>query len=314
MKIFTLIPKDFSLGKKLTLLMLAIFLAGIIASSFVYYNVLFGYAKNELNTQANLLISTLDSARKYTNDRVTPLLQKQSEDKLLLESIPAFASSSVFHVLADVYKDKYGGYVYKDAMLNPTNPKDLATNEEIKIIEKFNQQHQVGGSKIDEGFLSIDGEDHFYTARPIIITQASCLQCHSTLEKAPQALKVLYQQGKYQGNAGFGWELNEVIGTKIVYVPADKVYQSTRQSFILVLGIFIGIFAAAILLVNLWLKQYVVRPLNRITQVAEAVSLGDMEADFEKKSNDEVGRLAEAFTRLKTSLVIAMRRLTQKNE
>ncbi len=294
--------------------MSVIFLTGIIASSFVYYNVLFGYAKNELNTQANLLISTLDSVRKYTNDRVTPLLQEQSEEKLLLESIPAFASTSVFHVLADVYKDKYGDYLYKDAMFNPTNLRDLATKDEIKVIDKLSQQHQVKGAKIDEGFLTIDGQNHFYTARPIIITQASCLQCHSTLEKAPPALKVLYQQGKYQANAGFGWELNKVIGTKIVYVPADKVYQSTRQSFILVLGIFIAIFAAAIFLVNLWLKQYVVRPLNRITQVAEAVSLGDMEADFEKKSNDEVGRLAEAFTRLKTSLVIAMKRLTQKNE
>jgi HAMP domain-containing protein len=313
-KIFTLIPKDFTLGKKLTILMLAVFLGGIIISSFVYYNVLFGYAKNELNTQANLLISTLDSVRKYNNDKVTPLIQEQSNDKLLLESIPSFASSSVFNVLTDVYKDKYGEYLYKDAMLNPTNLRDKANNEEAKIVEKFSQQDKVTGTKIDEGFLTFNGKEYFYTARPIKITQSSCLQCHTSLEKSPRSLQVLYEQGKYQGNNGFGWELNKVIGTKIVYVSANNVYQNTKQNFVFVLGIFIAIFAVAILLVNLWLKQFVVRPLNRMTQVAEAVSLGDLEADFEKQSNDEVGRLAEAFTRLKTSLVIAIRRLTQKGE
>jgi methyl-accepting chemotaxis protein len=314
MKLFALIPKDFSLSKKLTILMLAVFLSGIIISSVVYYNVLFGYAKNDLNIQANLLISTIDSVRKYNNDKITPLLEKQSNEKLLLESIPSFATREVFDILTSVYQDKYRNYLYKDAMLNPTNIKDKATNEEIKIVEKFSQQDRVIATKIDEGFITIDGDNYFYTARPIAITQSSCLRCHTSLEKSPKSLQVLYEQGKYQGDQGFGWELNQVIGTKIVYIPANKVYQNTKQNFVLILGIFTAIFAVAIFLVNLWLKQFVVRPLNQITQVAEAVSLGDLEADFEKQSNDEIGRLAEAFTRLKTSLVIAIRRLTQRAE
>ncbi len=69
-----------------------------------------------------------------------------------------------------------------------------------------------------------------------------------------------------------------------------------------------------ILLATLWLKQYVVQPLNRITQVAEAVSLGDMDVEFKKQSNDEVGRLADAFTRMKTSLEIALKRLVKRRE
>ena len=108
--------------------------------------------------------------------------------------------------------------------------------------------------------------------------------------------------------------MNKVIGTKIVYVPAAQVYKTANQNFLLILGIFIAIFAVVILLVNLWLKQYVVRPLKRITQVAEAVSLGDMGADFEKQSDDEVGRLADAFTRMKTSLEIAIKRLVKKSD
>ena len=62
---------------------------------------------------------------------------------------------------------------------------------------------------------------------------------------------------------------------------------------------------------NFWLKRYVVRPIKRVVRVAEAVSTGDMEADFEKVSNDEVGSLVEAFTRMKLSLVMAIRMLEQ---
>lgn len=294
--------------------MFTIFLGGIIVSSIVYYNTLLGNAQNELNTQANILISTMDSVRKYNQDKVTPLLEKQSQEKMLLEFIPSFAVREVFDILTTAYKDKYGEYIYKDAMINPTNLKDKATEEEIKIIEKLSQQDKLAGENIAQGFLMIDGEKKFYTARPIKITQNSCLSCHISLEKSPQSLQVLYKQGKYGANQGFGWELNKVIGTKIIYVPAAQVYKTAKQNFLLILGIFMAIFAVAIFLVNLWLKQYVVRSLNRITQVAEAVSLGDMDANFEKQSNDELGRLADAFKRMKTSLDIAMSRLVQKSD
>lgn len=313
MKIFNLIPKNFNLSKKLTILMLTILFGGIIVSSFVYYNVLLGNAQNELNTQANILISTMDSVRKYNGDKVTPLLEKQSQEKLLLESIPSFAVRQVFDVLTAAYKDEYGAYSYKDAMINPTNIKDKATDEEKKIIDKLSQQDKLVATNIDQGFLMMNGEKYFYTARPIKITQSSCLSCHISLEKSPKSLQALYKEGKYTGNQGFGWQLNKVIGTKIIYVPAAQVYRTANRNFMLVLGIFIAIFVLSIFFADLWLKQYVVRPINRITQVAEAVSLGDMEANFEKQSNDEVGRLADAFTRMKTSLEIAMKRLVKKS-
>lgn len=296
--------------------MLTIFLTGIIVSSFVYYNVLFGNAQNELNAQANAFISTMDSVRKYNQDKVMPLLEKQSEEKFLLESVPAYAVGEVFNILTNSYQDRYGSYRYKDAMINPTNLRDKATEAELKIIDQLSQKDtsSISGENIVKGFLTIDGENKFYTARPIKITQSSCLICHISLEKAPKSLQVLYQQGKYGANQGFGWELNKVIGTKIIYVPANQVYQAANKNFTLILGIFITIFTLAILLANLWFKQYVIQPLNRITKVAEAVSLGEMDAHFEKQYNDEIGRLADAFTRMKTSLEIAIKRMAKRTD
>ncbi len=315
MKIFNLIPRNFNLSKKLTIMMLTIFLGGMIVSGVVSYNVIFANAQNELNRQANLLISTMDSIRKYSADEVTPLLEKQSEEKFLLQSVPSVPLREVFDILTRVYKDKYGEYRYKDAMINPTNLKNKATEEEMKIIERLSQQDKENqAGNIEQGFLIIKGEKKFYTSRPIKITQNSCLSCHKSLEESPKSLQVLYEQGKYGANAGFGWEFNKVIGAKIIYIPAYQVYKIAKRNFILMLGIFTAIFAVTIFSVNLWLKQYIVRPLNRITQVAEAVSFGDMDANFEKQSNDEVGRLANAFMRMKTSLVIAINRLVKKSD
>jgi hypothetical protein len=318
MKTFAFIPKNLDLGKKLTILMITIFLIGILVIGMISYKIFIGYAEQELNGKADLLISTLDSVRKYNSDKITPLLKTQSDQAFLRESIPSYATNKVFQIFVNTYKNDYGDYIYKNAMLNPTNIKDdLASSEETKIIGILKQQDEELAKEQQEknfyqGYSTIYGEKYFYTARPIKITNASCLSCHSTLAKAPPSLQALYQKGIYGENNGLGWRLNTVIGTKVVYVPATKVYKVANKNFAIMLSLFIGIFISVLFLTNLWLKKYVVLPINRMTKVAEAVSLGDLEANFEKRSDDEIGRLAEAFTRLKESFVIAMRRLTQK--
>ena len=100
----------------------------------------------------------------------------------------------------------------------------------------------------------------------------------------------------------------------MISVPAEKVLKSARQSLVLILGIFVLAFSVATLLVNLWLKHYVVRPLNRMAQAAEAASMGDPGAEFVVNSKDEVGKLAEAFNRMQMSLQMAMQRLEHYRE
>jgi Protein of unknown function (DUF3365) len=137
-------------------------------------------------------------------------------------------------------------------MINPTNLKDKATLEEVKIIETLKKQDlgnqgQPAGSNIDQGYVKINGERYFYTSRPVKITDRTCLSCHSTLEKAPQSLQILYKQGKYLANQGFGWEFNTVIGAKLVYVPTTQVHKIAQRDFIILLGVLIGTFAVVIM-------------------------------------------------------------------
>lgn len=293
---------NLKLAQKFTILLLIVFLGGIALSGAALASVLNYKAQDEITTKALMLMATMNSVRNYTSNEVNPELKPRLDEEFLPESVPSYSAREVFENLR-LENQPYKEFLYKEAALNPTNLRDKADDFEAAIVEGFRQDKNL---QEVEGFRSIKGQNLFYIARPITISQESCLECHSTPSIAPKSLISIY------GTAhGFGWKLNEIIGTQIISVPAAQVLQKARQSFILIMGIVSLVFAIAIFLVNLWLKRYVVRPLRRLAQVAEAVSTGDMEAEFEPMSNDEVGKLGEAFGRMKMSLVMAMKRFEQ---
>jgi methyl-accepting chemotaxis protein len=294
---------NLALAQKLTLLMLVVFLGGISLSGIALANILNYKAQHEISSNASLLFQTLNSVRSYTSNEVTPNLQANlGKDSFLAQTVPSYSSRKVFEHLRS-QNQNYRDYLYKEAMLNPTNTRDLADDFEKDIVSDFRQNKNTQETT---GFRNLQGEKYFYIARPLKITDASCLRCHSTPDAAPKEMIKIYGDKN-----GMGWKLNLINGTQIVSVPTSEVLQKAQQSFFVIMGIVTLVFAIATYMANFWLRRYVVRPIKRVVRVAEAVSTGDMDADFEQVSNDEVGSLVEAFTRMKLSLVMAIRRLEQ---
>jgi len=292
------ILQNSKLGNKFTILLLFVFLWGVGVSGITLATLLERNAQNEIAAKALVLMETMNSVRDYTRDQIQPEFDRTLDSEFVPQAIGPFAAREVFERLR---ADKaYSEFFYKEATPNPTNLRDKADDFESAIVDRFTS------TKLQElrGFRSLPSGDFFYIARPLAVTEPSCLECHSTPGVAPKSMIERY------GTAhGFGWKLNQIIGAQMISVPASTLLKSARQSFVFIMSIIIGVFATAILMVNFWLKRYVIRPLNRMTQVAEAVSTGNTDAEFEQLSNDEVGRLAEAFTRMKTSLTLAMKRL-----
>jgi HAMP domain-containing protein len=287
------------LGQKFTLLLTLVFLGGTLASGAALASVLNRNAQVQLTTKALMLMETMNSVRTYTTDHVQPEIADRLEAEFLPESVPAYSAREVFETLR--ISPEYSDFFYKEATLNPTNLRDKADNFEAQLVAQF--QNPAAPQEVS-GFRSIAGGDLFYIARPIQITDASCLECHGRPAAAPASMIELYGP-----NNGFGWQMDEIIGAQVISVPAQTVLKAARQSLVLILGIFVIAFAIAILAVNFWLKRLVVRPLNRMAQVAEAVSMGDTATEFTIKSEDEVGKLAAAFNRMRLSLQMAMQRL-----
>jgi HAMP domain-containing protein len=291
--------KNLNLKQKFTILLLIILTFGLSLSGFALSSLLRENAKQDISSTALMLMETMSSVRKYTNTQVNPELADKLDTEFLPESVPAYSAREVFEILRQ--RREYRDFFYKEATLNPTNLRDKADGFETEIVEKFRNQ---SGLKEVSGFRSIPSGDIFYIARPLPISEESCLKCHSTPDVAPQSMINLYGAAN-----GFGWKLNEIVGAQIITVPANDVINKANHSSYVIILIVSTIFIATILLVNFFLNRQVVMPLKRMTRIAEEVSTGHMEVEFEQMSNDEIGNLAKAFKRMQLSLEMAMKRI-----
>ena len=193
-------------------------------------------------------------------------------------------------------------FYYKEATLNPTNPRDRAAGWEVDVVNQFRN-----GADLKEfvGERDTPAGRSLFVARPLRITNAACLQCHSSVDAAPRTMIE-----KYGPANGFGWNLNEVIGAQIVSVPLDVTVQRAERSFTVFIGSLVGVFVVAGLVLNLMIWLVVVRPVTRLSALADRVSQGELDApEFAAGSRDEIGVLAQSFSRMRASVVQAMKML-----
>lgn len=291
--------KKLRLRQKFTILLLVVLVLGMTLSGLTLSTVLKQNAKEQIASQAVTLMDTISSVRDYTVLYITPELQDKLKTKFLPQTVAAFSATTVFEILRK--KPEYHSFFYKEAALNPTNLRDKADSFETEIIERFLQKKEL---KNLSGFRSFPGNDVFYIARPLVVSQLSCLQCHSSPEVAPKTM--IEQYGK---DNGFGWHLNDIVAAQIVYVPASTIIQKAHQSSALIVGLVSLVFIIAISVVNFFLNNQIIRPLKKITRVAEEVSTGHLDVEFEQLSEDEIGQLAKAFKRMKFSLEMAIKKL-----
>ncbi len=291
--------KNLQLRQKFTILLLVILIVGLSLSGLALSYLLRQNAKEEITSTAFMLMETMISVRQYTSSQVNPILVDKLNTEFLPQSVPGYSAREVFENLRN--KPGYRDFFYKEATLNPTNLRDKADSFETQIIERFRKDNKF---KQLSGFRTLPGGDVFYTARPLIVSEQKCLECHDTPERAPKSMIA-----RYGTAGGFNWKLGEIVGAQIITVPATKVIQKANQSSVFIIGLVSVVFVIVIFLVNVFLNRQVVRPLKRITRVAEEVSTGHMDVEFEQLSNDEIGNLAKAFKRMKLSLEMAMKRL-----
>jgi HAMP domain-containing protein len=283
---------------KFNLVFLVVFALGLGASSYVARKLLQENAHDEVLDRARLLMESAIAVSTYTSTQVAPLLETQMTYTFLPQSVPAYSSSEVLNAL----RKNHPEYAYKPAMLNPTNPRDRAQDWEEDVIQQFKQSGErtefIGERMTPSGPVT-------YIARPIKLTNPACLRCHSTVEAAPKPLVE-----KYGPANGFGWNVNEVIGAQVVSVPMSVPLARADRAFGVVMGLLAGVFLLIGLSLNLMLWKLVIQPVSRLSGLSDRVSLGELDApEFAVRSKDEIGTLAQSFTRMRKSMVHAMKML-----
>ena len=284
---------------KFNIVLLALFAVGFILTGAISYSVLQSNAREEILDNARVMMESALSSRSYTNSQVTPLLETQLRYTFLPQSVPAYAATEQFNDL----RKKYPDYSYKEATLNPTNPRDRATDWEADVVNQFRNGTAKGSELVGERDTAAGPA--LYLARPIQIKDAACLACHNTVAEAPKTMIELYGPAN-----GFGWKLNEIVGAQIVSVPSALPIQRANHTFKVFMLLLTLVFVVTFILLNVMLHSIVIQRIKTLSKLADQVSLGNLEtAEFKTRSKDEIGVLTGALARMHKSLVQAIKML-----
>jgi len=284
-----------TLGAKFNLTLIGVFAVGFACVAVVVRGQLDDHARKESIETAGLMMKSALSIRKYTSDQIKPLLIKELDTVFHPQTVPAYAATEMFNSL----RESNPAYTYKEATLNPSNPRDRATDWEADIVEDF-RNHPDSKEKMGER-LSATGPSLF-VARPIKVNSTGCLQCHGVTKDLP---KTVFE--KYGDKQGVGWKMDEVVGAQIASVPTSVADDRADSQFKTVLGLLVAVFAGVLIVLNLLLSRMVISPIKKMAAAADAASTGDLSGpEIVGKGNDEMSTLASSFNRLTRSLRKAM--------
>ena len=285
---------------KFNLVLGIVFLVGLAVAAFVSQKVLRDNAREEVIAQARMMMAGALAVREYTISEIRPLIKAQSQVSFLPQTVPSYAATQNFHTLQKINPD----YSYKEATLNPTNLRDKVTDWEADIITQF-RTHGGLGEVVGERMTPTGPS--LYIAKPIKIENEACLTCHSTVDRAPESMIKLYGPAN-----GFGWQLNEIVGSQIVSVPTAIAMEKANREFTVFMTSLVTIFVVIFLLINLMLRSMIINKVNTMAGIADRVSKGESDVpEFESRSNDEICALGKSFNRMRISLEKAMKMLEE---
>jgi protein-histidine pros-kinase len=281
-----------------------VFGVGVAIIGALTYKMLQDGARAQVLGQAQLMMQAMSSVRKYTTVQLLPLLEPE-EDRthtFLPQTVPGYAATENFTYL----RAQFPEYSYKEATLNPTNPRDRAVEWEADIVNSFRN---------DPNLKTFNGERDAATGKSLYFAQpiragAACLHCHSTPDVAPAPMIARYGSAN-----GFGWKENEVIAAQIISLPLSVPLEIAHSEFRTVL-IYLGIvFLGSLAVLNTVIYFTIAKPASSLSDMANKISLGDLEVpELPVKGKDEIADLAGAFNRMRRSLVHAMRMLGDQDK
>ncbi|BCM94237.1 hypothetical protein IAD21_06140 [Abditibacteriota bacterium] len=287
------------LASKFNLVFLLVFAISIAGAGAIFNAILQQQARQIVTGNARLMMENALAIRKYTSKQIQPILPTDHNGRFVAQTVPAYSAKQSFEYLRKQYPD----FFYREAVLNPTNPDDVALAWEANIVSRF----QKGDEKEIVGMRDTPQGRYFYMSRPLRVTEQSCLKCHSVPSVAPAAMI-----RDYGDKRGFNWKLHSVIGAQVVSVPVSVPERMARNVTALMMGSLAGILLVTLVILNLMLRQIVVAPVKKLAHSADEISKGNLEVeDLPVNGQDEIAVLSGSFNRMQRSLKQAIQMLDE---
>ncbi|QCU90944.1 diguanylate cyclase domain-containing protein [Thiomicrorhabdus sediminis] len=227
-------PKIESINKKPLYLLALILLTTYLLVSFVLYDkIRQSTIENKLNDLSHHLLYQ-KALRSYISNNVKPviydymhqgLLSSDYFEKRVLSS--AYISEQVFRIYQNLLiENQLPEWQYRIAASNAMNPKNQASQTELELIERFNQEPNL---KQIQNIDSINGKEALHVILPLAKTQSSCLYCHGDPKQAPQDLIE-----QYGSERGFFEPVGKIRGFISYKIDLDNALKTSKQAFLTV--------------------------------------------------------------------------------
>ncbi|MFO0857309.1 MAG: DUF3365 domain-containing protein [Phycisphaerales bacterium] len=192
--------------------------------------------------RAEMMLSMANSVRRYTNENVKPKMQEMQRAISQTEGgsqyhdfdpvmVPAFSARQLAGLFSQ--RDEYKDFMYREASQNPTNKENKADEFESSLIESFRKDPEL---KQKSDVIQRAGKRTYFIAKPMVIADKKCLDCHTTPDMAPKEQVALYGT-----EGGYGWKFGDVVATQVVYVPVSEAFKAKQGDSATLFGTMAGV-------------------------------------------------------------------------
>lgn len=248
----------------------------------------------EAKSKGEIIYNYIKASGKFFGKYQYPLIMEDNHDRDRF--IPELMSKFVVSRMEfEIFQETLEGYLFKQATLDPLWPDNKANVDEEKVIAYFEANPE---STEKQGMMAKDGDNYFYTARPIRIDKPFCLTCHGDPADAPGD-----QRDIYGTENGYNWSMGETVGTAIIYISISQAMEDAKQSALKIFTVGIVCLLVTIICIWVFLDRSVVAPIIRLSSSAKDISIGKNLCDsIHTESNDEIGGLANSIDRMRISV------------
>ena len=248
----------------------------------------------EAKSKGEIIYNYIKASGKFFGKYQYPLIMEENMDKDRF--VPELMSKFVVSRMEfEIFQETLEGYLFKQATLDPLWPDNKADADEKKVIAYFEANPE---STTKQGVMEKNGENYFYTARPIRVDKPFCLTCHGDPADAPGD-----QRDIYGTENGYNWTMGSTVGTSIVYISIAKAMDDAKQSAMKIFTVGIVCLLVTIICIWIFLDRSVVAPIIQLSGAAKDISIGKNLCDsIHTDSNDEIGGLANSIDRMRISV------------
>jgi methyl-accepting chemotaxis protein len=281
-----------SLRRRFTVLISVLSLIAALSLAVVSYQFNKSKALRDAKIMGELVYNFTISSRDYfANKQLPKIYEAAGRDIFIPELMSPFA---VTRGVFETFRGKIPDYILKQATKNPLVPANKADAQELELIKLFQENKNL---TTKEGRMKKKGQSYYYFAKPIRVTDATCLECHGDPSKAPEE-----QTEIYGTESGYHWQAGETVSALVVYVPLQKTLAEAKKMALFLFLTGSAVIALLVFLSWILFSRYVVNPIILLDKRSTEISLGkNLGEAIITPNQDEIGSLGRAIDRLRIS-------------